>query len=289
MGAKDIAEKLLEDYNDVFADIVNTLLFDGKEIIKPNELENTKDRSQYKADDDELHEQERDVSKFWTKGKIKIALCGLENQTIIDKDMPLRVISYDGASYKSQLLDDNIKERYPVITLVLYFGTTKWNKSLNLHECLDEIPDEIKKYVNYYTINLFQIAFLSDEKVQMFKSDFGIIEDFFVLKRKNSEYIPSNKQIKYVDEFLKLMKALTGDKGYVQANAKGGVKTMCDVLQGAKDKAKAEGKAEGEALGLIKGEIKSMYTRNKMSAQEIADELNRPLKFVQEVINSLSI
>lgn len=27
MGQKDITEKLLEDYNDVFADIVNVLLF----------------------------------------------------------------------------------------------------------------------------------------------------------------------------------------------------------------------------------------------------------------------
>ena len=43
MSAKDIAEKLLEDYNDVFADIVNTLLFDGKNIINAEDLTNTKD------------------------------------------------------------------------------------------------------------------------------------------------------------------------------------------------------------------------------------------------------
>ncbi len=30
MGQKDIAEKTLEAYNDVFADIVNVLLFNGK-------------------------------------------------------------------------------------------------------------------------------------------------------------------------------------------------------------------------------------------------------------------
>lgn len=29
MGQKDITEKVLEDYNDVFADIINGLLFDG--------------------------------------------------------------------------------------------------------------------------------------------------------------------------------------------------------------------------------------------------------------------
>lgn len=39
MSEKDIAEKTLEAYNDVFADIVNGLLFDGKEVVKEEELE----------------------------------------------------------------------------------------------------------------------------------------------------------------------------------------------------------------------------------------------------------
>ncbi len=33
MGQKDMAEKLLADYNDVFADIVNVLLFNGRQLI----------------------------------------------------------------------------------------------------------------------------------------------------------------------------------------------------------------------------------------------------------------
>ena len=36
MGQKDITEKVLEDYNDVFADIINGLLFDGVQEIKKN-------------------------------------------------------------------------------------------------------------------------------------------------------------------------------------------------------------------------------------------------------------
>ena len=41
MAVKDIAEKILEDYPDVFADIVNGFLFSGKKVIKPDELEDT--------------------------------------------------------------------------------------------------------------------------------------------------------------------------------------------------------------------------------------------------------
>ena len=34
MGEKDITEKILEDYNDVFDDIINGLLFDVVQEIK---------------------------------------------------------------------------------------------------------------------------------------------------------------------------------------------------------------------------------------------------------------
>ena len=39
MGEKDIAEKILLAYNDVFSDIVNVLLFGGQESIRENDLE----------------------------------------------------------------------------------------------------------------------------------------------------------------------------------------------------------------------------------------------------------
>lgn len=81
MGQKDLTEKLLEDFNDIFADIVNMLLFNGEEVIQQNDLAEAGTVSQYKADDKKLHEQERDVAKYWTTGDIQIALCGLENQT----------------------------------------------------------------------------------------------------------------------------------------------------------------------------------------------------------------
>ena len=51
MGQKDITEKLLEDYNDVFADIINGLIFNGEQRILPESLENTQVHSQYKAED----------------------------------------------------------------------------------------------------------------------------------------------------------------------------------------------------------------------------------------------
>ena len=55
----------------------------------------------------EIHSQDRDVAKYWKNSQINIALFGLENQTVPDKLMPMRVIGYDGAEYKKQVLEEN--------------------------------------------------------------------------------------------------------------------------------------------------------------------------------------
>ena len=56
MGEKDMSEKILEDYNDVFSDSVNVLLLHGQELIEPSALESISVHSQYKGEDAKLHE-----------------------------------------------------------------------------------------------------------------------------------------------------------------------------------------------------------------------------------------
>lgn len=236
MGQKDITEKLLEDYNDVFADIVNVLLFRGNRIVKEESLKETKVKSQYKAEAGKLHEQERDVAKYWQDGNVLVAICGLENQTAEEKYMPLRAFSYDGASYRRQLLSENDENPIvPVVSLVLHFGMKEWSSPHNLKGVID-IPKELEPYVNDYKANIFNIAFLDDETVQMFQSDFRIVADFFVQKRKNKDYVPDEHKIKHVDEMLKLLQVLTGDDRYnvkfSEAEKKEDIK-MCDVMEKA--------------------------------------------------------
>ena len=60
VAEKDIAEKTLEGYNDVFADIANVLLFNGRRLINPDDLEDRTPNSSYKVDG-KIHGQERDV------------------------------------------------------------------------------------------------------------------------------------------------------------------------------------------------------------------------------------
>lgn len=142
MAEKDVTEKILESFNDVFADIVNVLLFNGEEVVKPDELIAQAPRTAYKADG-KIREIERDVAKRWVKQNIRIACVGMENQTAPDPDMPLRVIGYDGAEYRSELNGEQ-KDCYPVITMVLYFGHEKhWDKPLTLSGCF-EVSEKFK-------------------------------------------------------------------------------------------------------------------------------------------------
>ena len=138
MKSKDITQKMLERYNDVFADIVNVLLFNGKRIVEENALIDTPTDSALKIDGD-IYSQDRDVAKYWKNSQINIALFGLENQTTPEKLMPLRVIGYDGAEYKKQVLKENRhKKKYPVITLVLYMGYDRnWKYSNSLLDLLE--------------------------------------------------------------------------------------------------------------------------------------------------------
>ena len=289
MSEKDLSEKLLEEYNDVFADIVNVLLFNGKREVKEEELAETGTESQYKADDSVLHAQERDVAKYWKKGKIRLALYGLENQTTIDYKMPMRILNYDGMSYRSQLLKDE-NEVYPVITLVLYFGTERqWKKPLSLYEMFS-VPEELKEYINDYKINVFNIAYLSEEQVNMFTSDFKIVADYFVQKRKDGKYKPSSDMIRHVDAILKFMAVFTGDQRYFNEAIKkkmqaGGIQTMDKVIDDYIDLGRKEGMEFGMKQGMDRGRKDVICSLcKKKSPEEIADLLEIPVEEVLEII-----
>ena len=279
MGEKDISEKILLDYNDVFADIINVCAFNGNESIKAEELENTLVHAQYKAEDRKLHEEERDIAKYWKRKKSAIALYGIENQSVVDDTMPFRIIGYDGAAYRSQLLDGG-KTIVPVVSFVLYFGTEKhWTKKRTIKELM-KVPEDLDKYINDYKINVVEIAWFTEEQLKLFKSDFGIVANFFVQKRKNKNYIPDDKrEIKHVDAVLKLLSVMTKDNSYRELlyqkdDGKGEVKTMCEVAE----RLKVEGKREAYLE-----QIKAKIAKNKTSEQ-IADELELSIKEVHELI-----
>ncbi|MCD8078578.1 MAG: Rpn family recombination-promoting nuclease/putative transposase [Lachnospiraceae bacterium] len=262
MAEKDVTEKLLEDYPDVFADIVNVLVYDGENKVDPADLEISGTISQYKVGN-VSRSQERDIAKYWKKEDVRIGLLGLENQTSPDPDIALRVISYDGAAYRNEMNQGNA--RYPVVTLVLYFGTdSRWGqKSRSLYGRIGEPDKKLGSFFSDYRANVFEIAWLDDKTVAKFRSDFRIVADYFVQMRKNHKYVPSAETMVHVEEVLNLIAAVSGDKRFQFAqneNAERKVTKMEDWLTRALDKAAAEAAAKATAEANVKAAAKAAET-----------------------------
>lgn len=132
----------------------------------------------------------------------------------------------------------------PVVTIVLYFGSKHWNAPKNL-KSLVNIPVVLEEYVNDYEIHVFEIAWLSEETISKFKSDFGVVARFFANKRKNPEYVPDDKtKIRHVDEVLKLLSVIAKDHRYedvLKSDEFKEVQNMCDVAERIEKKGMEQG------------------------------------------------
>lgn len=299
MGQKDITEKALIQRNEVFADIVNNLVFEGKQQIGEDELEMAGTHFVYQGEAG-FRELERDVSKFWKKKNIRIALFGIENETVPENDMPLRVIGYDGSAYRDQIkyeIDSEGKriktiKCFPVITLVLYFGYKKhWDKAKTLHEALgDTLDDRIKSLVSDYKMNLYEIAYLTDEQLKGFKSDFRFVADYYVQMQRTGHYKGSKEEMKHAREVLQLMAVLTGDGRFADMyddedwkKMKGEPKNMCEAIDYYEQRGIEQGIVRGEDKHLIALICRKL--RKGKDAEQIAEDLDEDEIRVQMICN----
>lgn len=289
MAQKDMASKKLEDYPDVFADIVNTLLF-HKKLLNPDLLRDGPTESIYKTADVKWSEQRRDTLKEVVNGeRYMIASIGIENQAEFEKIMPIRIMGYDYGSYRQQLNDEIPYDKLrPVITIVLNFSEKRWGHIKSLHELLN-IPKEYKQYVQDYKIQVFDIAYLDDETINSFQSDFKIVAIFFRAKRLGDKTILEDKTIiKHVSAVLELLSVFANDLAYKKLSEhiadnhkKGQVTSMCDIAQGLLAEGKAEGKTEGRLdsiARLIKKGISLQDIKNLLDASD--DEIEKAKKML---------
>ena len=262
MGEKDILEKKLLMFNDVFADFVNGIMFNGKDVVKEDELVDLSGWSHYKGDDSKHRFQDRDVVKLWKKENVVISLIGIENQDIPDEDMVFRVISYDGASYRTQLVEkerrkrkkkvDKVAEKsaekldiFPVITFVIYYGEEEWRHETTLHKRLN-LDSELKHYVSDYSINLIDLKKLSEDDINKFKKDFKLIADYMV---KGSKHKADRIDLNHPEEVSELILRLTGEELPFEVECEEGGKNMEKFFEPMFERAEARGEARGKAEG----------------------------------------
>ena len=168
-----------------------------------------------------------------------------------------RIFSYDGSSYKSQLMraakEAQGDARYPIITLVLYFGEKHWGEQSVSLKGMFNGPDALQKYMQNYCVYVFEIARLSEEELKKFRSDFGFLAEFMVRKRKAEPFrITQDQEILHVDEVLKMLSVFAEDE-YVEKVSKALAKRQekgerimgCNISKAWMDLGRKEGIREG--------------------------------------------
>ena len=108
----------------------------------------------------------------------------------------------------------------------------------------------------------------------MFQSDFGIIADYFVKRRKGYKTIENHKPIKHVDEMLKFMRIFAEDERFLKLNLekkKKGAVTMCTILDAVEGRGISKGIIQGETLKLIMQIQKKIKKGDSIA--KIADDL----------------
>ena len=291
LGEKDILEKKLLMFNDVFADFVNGIMFDGKDVVKEDELVDLSGWSHYKGDDSKHRFQDRDVVKLWKKENVVISLIGIENQDIPDEDMVFRVISYDGASYRTQLVEKERRKRkketeningkvdiFPVITFVIYYGEEEWKHETTLHKRLN-LDSELKHYVSDYSINLIDLKKLSEDDINKFKKDFKLIADYMV---KGSKHKADRIDLNHPEEVSELILRLTGEELPFEVECEEGGKNMEKFFEPMFERAEARGRAEGEARGRAEGKTEGESCLAKLISLLMSEGKNDKIKDVVE-------
>lgn len=134
---------------------------------------------------------------------------------------------------------------------------------------------DLAKYVQDYKINVFDVAFLEDDVIEKFTSDFKAVARFFKDKRLRLE-ANDTIEIKHPAEIADLFSVFTGDEGYrdavpnvIKKKEKGEVITVCTYTEAIRK--------EGKLEILFK-----LVSKGKLAPEDACEELGITLNELEE-------
>lgn len=257
MADKVKQDVLLKDFwrsNERFADLFNAVMFQGEEVLRPEELqEMDTDVSgiiQLK-DQAESLVRIRDVVKKMAFG-VEFVVFGIESQQNIHYAMPLRAMLYDGMGYlkeyqeitrshkaekavmsKEEFLSGMKKEDrlHPILTIVIYYSEEPWDGPLCLKDMMVEMPEEIRKIFSDYKMNLVQVQ---DSGQYIFHNEdvrlvFELSREFFQgdLEKIKEKY--KNQDIK--QELLMVIGKIIDSSELMNWKQEGKVENVCTAVK----------------------------------------------------------
>ena len=306
-------DTVLKNYwndNEQFADLFNAVLFDGRPVIKAEELEDVDTEESTVLEHREYAESikaSRDNIKIQKKSSVygvQFVLLGLESQENIHYAMPIRVMGYDYSSYKKQY-DSNAKkyktaegmseDEYlsrmkktdkliPVITVVIYYGEKPWDGAKSLHEMLD-IPAEMIKYVNDYKMLLVEarqndLTLHNINNVDLFNLLSILLDKSKPLHEARDKVIDYAKEHVVDKSVVMTVAGATNCKIDYNAFGKKGDADMCTIFEETRLEGKIEGiikmlKKYNESNDNILKELMSELSISKDMAEEYLDKYNK--------------
>lgn len=267
--------------NHHFADLFNAALFNGEQVLNPDDLSevDTDVSSILKFNGHaETVQKVLDVVKKTAYG-IDFVIWGLENQSKIHYAMPLRHMIGDGFSYLKEYQEIAAKNRkdknfassdeflsnmkktdrlHPMISLCVYYGENPWDGPLCLMDML-EVPEKIKPLVSDYKMNLIELR--TSGSLQFHNQDVNTVFDISrsIYERDYNKINTVYKNMLISSELGVVIGAITQSQELIdhalELEQKGGQVNMCSALEELKREGKQEGLQEGKKEGLQEGMI----------------------------------
>ena len=283
MIEKDIATKQFFRVNERFADLINGVLYEGKQVVDACDLEEIDTELNEKIRQRHFELRRRDLIKRCRKDGVIYGLYGAEFQSTVDETMPIRIMEYDALTYLK--MHDTEKKLHPIVTMCLYTGEKKWDKPMSLLEMM-EVPSEMKELVQDYRINVVQALNQDTDKYQnqSVKEFFELMHDVHALNRydlveKYGDRILSSA------EAVETVAVLTNDKELMKLSAvdKEGNKVCQNfrkIVEEIKDEGRAEGRMEGRAEGRMEGRAEGRAEGKAEGKTETLEFVVKQLKAV---------
>ena len=318
MGKLDIQTRAYVRDNEIFADICNYKLFQGKRVILPEQLKE-KDPVEliipFKEENITIPIQKfRDLMKkvdVKEANNVTYMIVGVENQQEIHYAMVIRNMLYDAIDYASQINEISKRNRkgkvlkdageflsgikkddkiIPVVTIVIYWGANEWDGVKSLHELLD-VDSRVLEYIPNYRINLIAPSEIDD--FDRFHTEFGLIMECL----KNSENSDSLRQMlkEKKDRFSKMQKnaanlisELTKIKIDIN-NEKDEVIDMCKAIEDMMEESRMQGTEIGKEIGKEIDRVELIRNNmDELSIDMIAKILRVEESYVSQIITLIS-
>ena len=311
MGKKE--NPLLVYYNqpERFAQLLNGWLFQGRSFLEAGDVKEADRRMEEKGGRrKEYRGRSRDLFKRLDNAVVRLYV-GAEPMEYVDYAMPLRVMDSDMLSYvhqKKAISKEHMKRRdlkqdeylsrfskqdrlLPVITLVLYCGEKPWDGARCLHEMLElsGLPEELKAYVENYSIHILDVCHTPDDRLREFPAELCFLlmcikyakdkEAFLCLTERAEVSVVSEDTYETIAEYLGEPELLESEAG-----TEGG-RDMCKAIRELVEDGEKRGIEKGieKGIGLAKQILK--LAKENIPADEIARQLSISEKEVRQLLD----